>query len=414
MTIVSHPSGNANVRQVLQALNDRAMLTEYVTFFATIKGGVFDLLARLPGCGEFERRRLSSSYGEKCAQLPWPELLRLLGQRFGLGFLIGHQTGLVCTDRNNQRLGKFAAGRLHRNASATKAVYCYEDAALETFQKAKKHGLATIYDLPTGYWRAKEVLFAEERALQPEWSQLLPALEDSAEKCIRKDKELELADLVLTASSFTNKTLKLYPGHVPLLKTIGYGADLDNGNEVEIGSSGKLRCLFVGSLNQQKGLSYMFKALEVAQVPVEMTVVGRAPRHDFAPLNKALSGVRYFPSLPHRDVLQLMRGSDVLLFPSLFDGFGLVMLEAMSQGCPVIATPNSGAPDVIDNGADGFIVPIRDSRAIAEALEVLHRNPERLVSMKKAAREKAKSRTWDAYRHGIVRAVSDLLATTQS
>jgi len=410
MTLLCHPSGNANVRQALAALQEAELLQEYVTFFATLKGNIFDFLTRLPGGAEFERRRLPGEYAGKCAQRPWPELLRLLGQKLGIGFLVDHQSGLFCPDRNNQRLGKFAAGRLQRGSGALAAVYCYEDAALEVFREAKKRGVATIYDLPTGYWRAKEKLFSEEKDLQPEWSKLLPALLDSEEKLRRKDEELSLADLVITASTFTDTTLQLYPGRLPPFRRVGYGAP--ECTEMRSGkpTSSKLRCVFVGSLSQQKGLSYMFEALKITQVPVEMTVVGRSSRRDFQPLNRALAGVNYHTSLPHQDVLQLMQCNDVLLFPSLFDGFGLVMLEAMSQGCVVIATPNSAAPDIIDDGKDGFVVPIRNPRAIAEKLELLHRDRARLEMMRDAALRKARTLTWASYRHGIVSAVHGVLS----
>jgi hypothetical protein len=409
MFIVSHPTGNANVRQALRALEDDGLLLEYVTFFATIKGNIFDFLARLPGGGEFERRRLQVGYANKCVQRPWPELLRLLGQRFGLRSLVDHQTGLFCPDRNNQRLGKFAAERLQRGSGAPAAVYCYEDAALEVFREARKRRVATIYDLPTGYWRAKQTLFEEEAQLQPVWSQLLPAREDGEAKLRRKDEELSLADLVITASTLTDTTLRLYPGRIPAVKRIAYGAPTCCERQSCRPADSALRCLFVGSLSQQKGLSYMFEALESVQVPVDMTVVGRSSRRDFEPLNRALARVNYFASLPHQEILQLMRSNDILLFPTLFDGFGLVMLEAMSQGCVVVATPNCGAPDVIRDGHDGFIVPIRDPRAIAEKLELLHRDRGRLAAMSEAARKKAESLTWESYRKGVVEAVRSVL-----
>ena len=154
----------------------------------------------------------------------------------------------------------------------------------------------------------------------------------------------------------------------------------------------------------------MFEALKAVQAPVEMTVVGRSSRRDFEPLNSALSRVSYFASLPHREVLQLMQSSDVLLFPSLFDGFGLVMLEAMSQGCVVIATPNCGAPDFIEDGRDGFVVPIRDSRAIAEKIELLHMDRDLFAAMREAALRKAKTITWDSYRQNVASAVREALS----
>ena len=105
-----------------------------------------------------------------------------------------------------------------------------------------------------------------------------------------------------------------------------------------------------------------------------------------------------------------MSRQDVLVFPSLFEGFGLVMLEAMSRGLPVIATAHTAAPDVLTDGEDGFIVPIRSADAIVERLEQLIRDRPRLAAMKRAAREKAATLSWESYRRGIVDAVETELS----
>ena len=99
----------------------------------------------------------------------------------------------------------------------------------------------------------------------------------------------------------------------------------------------------------------------------------------------------------------------MLVFPSLFEGFGLVVTEALSQGLPVITTSHTCGPDVLTEGQDGFIVPIRDPQAIAEKLELLHRDRERLRAMSEAARKKAETLTWESYRQGVVAVVRETL-----
>jgi starch synthase len=97
-----------------------------------------------------------------------------------------------------------------------------------------------------------------------------------------------------------------------------------------------------------------------------------------------------------------MRRHDVLVLPSLFEGFGLAITEAMSQGIPVVTTAHTAGPDIIDDGIDGFIVPIRSAEAIAEKLEVLARDRERLRAMKISAREKAQAHSWENYRRALI------------
>jgi starch synthase len=81
----------------------------------------------------------------------------------------------------------------------------------------------------------------------------------------------------------------------------------------------------------------------------------------------------------------------------------------MSRGLPVIATPHTAAPDLITDGIEGFIIPIRSPGAIAEKLELLLREPARLAEMKVAARKKAEALTWQTYRTRLARVVAQTL-----
>src|SRR5206468_9345000 len=84
----------------------------------------------------------------------------------------------------------------------------------------------------------------------------------------------------------------------------------------------------------------------------------------------------WIPSLPHQQILKLMHEHDVLVFPSLFEGFGLVITEAMSQGTPVITTERTVGPDIIDHGQNGWIVEAGSTEALQQAIEELIFKPE--------------------------------------
>jgi glycosyltransferase involved in cell wall biosynthesis len=105
-----------------------------------------------------------------------------------------------------------------------------------------------------------------------------------------------------------------------------------------------------------------------------------------------------------------MSAHDVMVFPSLFEGFGLVILEAMSQGLPVITTPHTAGPDLIEDGKDGFIVPIRSAESIARRLDQLASDPALLAAMSDAARETAASLAWRRYHEALVSVIGQHLA----
>jgi glycosyltransferase involved in cell wall biosynthesis len=107
-----------------------------------------------------------------------------------------------------------------------------------------------------------------------------------------------------------------------------------------------------------------------------------------------------------------MAAHDVFVLPSLFEGFGLVLLEAMAMGLPVITTPNTAGPDLITDGEEGFLVPIRSAEAIAEQLELLRADRARRDSMSDGARRRAAEFTWTDYERSLAACVSSALVRT--
>jgi glycosyltransferase involved in cell wall biosynthesis len=162
------------------------------------------------------------------------------------------------------------------------------------------------------------------------------------------------------------------------------------------GSRKPLKALFVGGLSQRKGLHYLFEAADMLGNRVEWTLIGRG-NMECDILKKRISGYRWISSLSHAGILKQMRQHDVLVFPSLFEGFGLVIVEALASGIPVITTPHTAGPDLFSDGEAGFIVPLRCSRSIAERLEELDRDRDRLHQMKVNAHKVAKRWTWSRY-----------------
>ena len=159
--------------------------------------------------------------------------------------------------------------------------------------------------------------------------------------------------------------------------------------------------LFVGGLTQHKGIGYALDAIKLLGTAVDFTMVGQ--RVGRSPcIESAIREHRWIPSIPHEGVLREMAQNDVLLLPSLSEGFGLVMLEALSRGVPVITTRNSGGPDIIRDGEDGFFVPIRSAEAIAERLVLLDRDRDRLDAMSTCALQRARAHSWAGYRSLLV------------
>jgi glycosyltransferase involved in cell wall biosynthesis len=407
MIILSHPTGNENARQAALALAEANLLEKFLTTINWNSSSAFDRILPLRLRQSFRRRSFPEQVRHRTQTQPAREAMRLVFGAIHLPLWSRHERGFLSIDAVSAALDHAVAAEVGRNGSC-KLVYAYEDCAIATFAAAERRQIPRIYDLPIGYWRVAQRIFAEEVEREPEWAPTLTGTRDSDEKLARKDEELRLATRVVVASTFTNSTLAQAPHQRPVT-VIPYGASPAATSEIS-SNSPKLKILFAGALGQRKGLSYALRAVEsFGERNCELTLLGRKAADSCRPLDQAVRDHRWIPSLSHERVLLEMRRHDVLIFPSLFEGFGLAITEAMSQGTPVITTAHTAGPDIIDDGVDGFIVPIRSAEAIAEKLEVLTRDRERLRAMKVSAREKARIRPWENYRRALVNLVREVM-----
>jgi alpha-maltose-1-phosphate synthase len=410
MLIFTHPTGNANVRHAALGLFRAGLLEEFWTCLNFHAPALLERL--LPGriVGQLHRRAYPPELSAAIHTRPFHEVIRLFAPKLGFPGLVAHETGPFSVDAVYRALDRAVARRLRRGKF--RAVYAYEDGAQFSFLEARRRGLCTLYDLPIGYWRAARTLLLEEAEREPEWAATLTGNRDSAAKTERKDAELALADVVFVASSFTRRTLGEAADFKGTVVVVPYGAPSFTPviPAASPGPAKKLRVLFVGSLGQRKGLSYLFAACRQVSSAVTLTVIGQKPLEPCPVLDRELGAVRWIPSCPHQQILAEMAAHDVFVFPSLFEGFGLVLLEALAMGLPVITTPHTAGPDLIHEGVEGFIVPIRDSTAIARCLELLHRDPARRAEMSQRARERAREFSWANYEETLAACVGQALA----
>ena len=405
MILLSHPTANQNVRQTALALVEAELLGEFWTCVNWKQDGLLDkslaFSSRLRN--ELRRRSFPVELAPFIRTFPWREIGRqAVGQ---LGWNRMTNDGVFNIDKVYLSLDRRVAKSLS-DSSRINAVYGYDGGALESFRAAKRHGMKCIYEHPIVYWRKVRQYQREEAELHPEWAPTLGALADSEEKLAGKDEELALADVVITPSTFAKESMAGAPGLKAPIHVVSYGT-LPAGDYPR-SRADKLRVLFVGALSQAKGLGYLLEAVAHLGREIEFSVIGRRIS-PVIPTPALLDKYRWIPSLPHGELMQEMSRHDVLVLPSLHEGFGMVMTEAMAQGLVVITTPHTGGPDVIVEGVDGFLVPIRSAEAIEEKLALLARDRDRLTVMQEAARRKAASCNWKNYRQRVVEVAREVM-----
>jgi glycosyltransferase involved in cell wall biosynthesis len=160
--------------------------------------------------------------------------------------------------------------------------------------------------------------------------------------------------------------------------------------------------IFVGRLHPVKGVQYLIESMAIVHQKMpdaKLVIVGDGPeRSRLEGLAEKLnlnSCIRFEGKVPQENIPQLMHQADVFALSSLSESFGIVNLEAMAAGLPIVATKVGGIPDIVEEGVNGYLVNAKNPEEIAERLMILLGNDKIREEMVAKNREKAKLYTWD-------------------
>lgn len=317
------------------------------------------------------------------------------------------RSAIRATDRT---LGR-KAGELARRTDSLLLSYSYY--AYDAFRSYGRPGaLFQLHPHPASVRRILERELNDHPdcadSLRKEWELSLPQ-----EDFDRLVEEVRMADHFLVASSFTRQTLIDNGAPAEAIRVIPYGVDLARFAPAArtASVSGPLKLLFVGTINQRKGIKYLLEALRLLgpQAPLELTVCGRVV-DNLALFTPFSSQVKIRPSVSLPELQAAYQDSDLFVFPSVAEGFAQVLLEALASGLPILSTTHTAAPDLIENGTQGFIVEPRRPDLIAERIQWALAHRQQLSEMRAAARERAEQFTWARFELGVVEAVRGFLA----
>lgn len=167
--------------------------------------------------------------------------------------------------------------------------------------------------------------------------------------------------------------------------------------------------LFVGRITRQKGVPHLLRAVRDIDPSAQVVLCAGAPdtpeidrefRDLFQELSRARDGVHWIPRmLPRPEVIQLLTQASVFVCPSVYEPLGIVNLEAMACGTPVVASRVGGIPEVVEDGKTGLLVSVDDDfeAGLARALDSVLGDPQAARRMGEAGRERAVGEFgWDA------------------
>ncbi|NJP09713.1 MAG: glycosyltransferase family 4 protein [Leptolyngbyaceae cyanobacterium RU_5_1] len=270
-------------------------------------------------------------------------------------------------------------------------LYAFDHAALSLFELGRSRGMHCVLDQIYPALYAERMEHEEEQRWQG-WSRHPQTTFYESpifqRWCDIQQQEWQLADTILVASSYSYRAIaatvpevteKLHI--VPL--TVNLEAYCPYQHIRQFKGDRPLRVLFVGKVNLLKGIPYLLQALQSLDPQIaELTIAGECQlqAEKLAPFQDRAS---FLGAVPHTQIPQIYHDADVLVFPTISDGFGAVLLEAMATGLPVIATDRCA--DLVEDGVNGRRIPIREPEAIAEAIRQLWQQPEQLTHLSEGA-----------------------------
>jgi glycosyltransferase involved in cell wall biosynthesis len=292
--------------------------------------------------------------------------------------------------------------------------HAFSYAARDIFAVAKRAGHFTVLQqIDPGL--AEEELVAETYLRHPkltlDWT---PAPREYWREWL---EECRLADAIVVNSEWSRRGLvaKNIPSEkivtVPLMyEAAKHSPPCHRSFPSRFDQSRPLQILFLGNLCVRKGIAEMLEAVELLRgAPVSFSFVGpsevRLPQRI-----RANSCVNWREAVPRAEVHDFYCQSDVFILPTHSDGFGLTQLEAQSWGLPVIASVNCG--EVVRHGENGLLLPAVSGAAIAEAIEIILKDPAELSKMsmrsKKAAAEHRVERIVPKFISGVTQVLGKI------
>ncbi len=374
-----------------KALNDLGLLEKFFTSSYVTSKTLQDLINKT-GNKFWSRRFLNGLSGSRVVsnwRFEIPEIVysKLYGQN--------EKTANAVYQRD-VRFDRYLASRMDRVNGDI--FWGFQGSCLGSLKAARKYNKLALCEMTTGHGPAAKRILGEEMKLHPEWADSIDNVSFPEYYYERLCNEPHTADFAIGASEFTLQTLREDDVPESKLLKLPLGFELDHiPFEKHTNREGPVRLLYTGRITQRKGIKYLLEAMQGVDVKdAELHLIGFV--HGSGDALRKFDRYRLHSPLQQYDLFRKYKEFDALVLPSVFEGFGLVIIEAMAAGLPVITTPNTIGPEAIRNGENGFLVPIRSAQGIYEAIQTLIKsNKEKRQLMRIKARESALRFSWDSY-----------------
>jgi glycosyltransferase involved in cell wall biosynthesis len=297
---------------------------------------------------------------------------------------------------------RFCEMTLREGLDGVTGVFTFNSAGLELLRMARSQGIPGVMEQSIAPYRMVRRILDEEQSLFPTWE--LPSQGDARmeEFCAREEAEWQEAKVIVCVSDFVKQTMAACGGPIERCQVVPYGVDTTFTVADRRRHDGPLRVLTMGTVGLRKGAPYVMETARRMQGRATFRMVGLLDVSESAEA-ELRRAVDLTGPVPRPEVVKHFAWADVFFLPSMCEGSAAVTYEALACGLPVVCTPNTGS--VVREGIDGFIVPVRDTEAMADRLEKFHQDRDRLEFASEEARRRASEFTLEAYRTRLMNAL---------
>ncbi len=404
--LLSH-SGVQYVYKVARALHFGEMLVRfYSTLYyqpeALICKITEKVFAKQPWFTAIKERRYDSKLPlEMVHSLPWLEIGHHLWRKLSGGLL----EDSVLTFKNDL-FDRYVAKELQRFVQHFDIFYGFSGSALHCLKQSKCLEKLTVLDHHDIHHETARKLLQEEIELHPDFADTIPYWPPYEPYLKRVEEEDHLADDHIVPSSFSKDSYVRAGIDPEKISVVHLGVDLNRFcPSTQQDEDDRFRVLFVGAIGQRKGIKYLLESFKRLSLPKSELVLAGKVLGSGKPLEKYSHLFRLENYIEPNLLPNFYRSGNVFVLPGVYDALGQVVIEAMACGLPVIVSENTAGHDVVREGVDGFVIPIRDVEALSEKLLILYKNPELRQWMGENARRRAQAFGLESYFQNLVSAL---------
>lgn len=405
--IVAHPQMQHSMKTAMALKNAGNLLCyETMSFYDPNKKSVFNFLRKIPSVSRFMRRCADSGLKSEEVKLHCQVLGLLLEiiARIDRG---GHVYYRFYRFVANLFGRKVAKDVIRQNADA---VIMYDYTAVSCFSYLAKNApdKVKILDMSSIPTKIIDSIIAQEEEKGFRALFVRKRKRYSRAFCNYYHREIELADYFLSPSrSVTDGLIELGISADKIFQ-ITFGVDLESftaTNKTPVNEDETVKFLFVGRMEAAKGIVYLleaFKKLSKIRTDFQLVLVGDACGNE--KLFSKLEYVHYEGVVSKSKMIQLYNSCHVFVFPSLWEGCSLSLMEALASGLPAVATYRSGILQFAEDGKESFCIPGGDSDALTQKLDWFLSHKDHIYDMGQRASANMQEYSWENYYKNIAEA----------